>query len=101
MKNDASFIYKALKICPLCYDSVKAMFAYQTQEQLKSKSAKGAKSFAVKPMKQGWINGGGEEEEDKSVQKASEVFNDDSVTELDDSECGKSAPDKKAMMMGF
>ena len=107
LKNDASFIYKALKICHLCYDSVKAMFAYQSREQLEQRSQK-AKSKSLKqqtdseaapertsPMKQGWVQENSKEREDEA--------GDETVTELDEStnmaNSGSAKP--TAMMMGF
>jgi len=41
LKNDPSFIYKALKICHLCYESVKAMLVHQSNELIKFKSSAG------------------------------------------------------------
>lgn len=32
LKNDPSFIYRTLKICHLCYESVKAMLVHQSKE---------------------------------------------------------------------
>ena len=107
LKNDASFIYKALKICHLCYDSVKAMFAYQSREQLEQR-AKKAISKSLKqqadseaapertsPMKQGWMKEKSKEQEDEA--------GDETVTELDEStnmaNSGSAKP--TAMMMGF
>ena len=62
LKNDPSFIYRSLKICSLCYDSVKAMLVFQSNEQIKNKntlvaidstSAKQGSNSAVTSVQEG------------------------------------------------